>query len=359
MEAGLLGSVLVADTSTQRGHFGRIYALEDVLCDEVICGVLPDGGSVVQTEDSASQVLSNIVIPAKTTFDGYFRSVKLGSGTAVLYRSKPAEQVDIVSAFIADWGNAANGTAMADVATRVKSWNPEYIVSGGDNIYSPLASFAHVTTQYGSYVAERFYSAIQNHDYDEPAGGIDDYFDFFVQNQGQMYYTFQRGSIQWFMLNTEPMSERPDNTGDPESMEEGPQGIWLRQQLLQSTALWKIVVSGNPPYSSTTRVLNQGGRAYMRLPYAAWGANAVMSGDAHGYERCIVDNFPYFVGGWSGTGLIGFGNPGMATGSRVRYSTKNGAIKITSRRGDIDQLLFEAITHDGTTVDTWTIDSYV
>ena len=51
-------------------------------------------------------------------------------------------------AVIGDYGN--NSTGEADVAARVKMWNPEYVVTVGDNSY-PIGAAAELDPNIGKY----------------------------------------------------------------------------------------------------------------------------------------------------------------------------------------------------------------
>ena len=54
----------------------------------------------------------------------------------------------------------------------------------------------------------------------------------------------------------------------------------------------------------------------MQWPFADWGADVVVSGHAHTYERIMRDGIVYFVNGLGGSGRYGFGTP--VEGSVVR-----------------------------------------
>ena len=65
----------------------------------------------------------------------------------------------------------------------------------------------------------------------------------------------------------------------------------------------------------------------MQWPFAEWGADAVLSGHAHTYERVERDGIVYFVNGLGGAARYGFGEP--VEGSRARYRDDWGAQKVT------------------------------
>jgi hypothetical protein len=91
----------------------------------------------------------------------------------------------------------------------------------------------------------------------------------------------------------------------------------------------------------------------MQWPYAAWGADAVIGGHDHTYERIARDGILYFVNGLGGNSPYGFGTP--IAGSQVRYNASRGAQRITA---DADSLTFEFLSVDGggTLRDSVTLD---
>ena len=62
----------------------------------------------------------------------------------------------------------------------------------------------------------------------------------------------------------------------------------------------------------------------VQWPYAAWGADAVIAGHDHMYERLQENGIPYFVNGAGGKDLYPF-KPWPVSGSVVRYNQDYGA----------------------------------
>ncbi len=88
----------------------------------------------------------------------------------------------------------------------------------------------------------------------------------------------------------------------------------------------------------------------MQWPYQAWGADAVLSGHDHLYERIILNGFPYFVNGLGGNGIYAFAAP--IPGSQVRYNGDHGAMLIEASDSHI---VFQFITRTGLLIDTYTL----
>jgi hypothetical protein len=113
-----------------------------------------------------------------------------------------------------------------------------------------------------------------------------------------------------------------------------------------STARWKIVVVGVPPHSS----IKEGNTAYaaLRWPYKAWGADLVLTGDDHLYERLLApEGYPLIVAGWSGRTRVASAAP--IAYSLVQYDADFGALKLTV---SCDELKVEAINRVGVVIDT-------
>ena len=108
------------------------------------------------------------------------------------------------------------------------------------------------------------------------------------------------------------------------------QARWLEQALAASHAAWKLVVMHHPPFSSGTK---HGSSDWMQWPYAAWGADAVLAGHDHTYERIVNDGLPYFVNGVGAGDTSRFGRPLPV--SAARFTGDAGAMLIEAGPGDV------------------------
>ena len=68
------------------------------------------------------------------------------------------------------------------------------------------------------------------------------------------------------------------------------QGQWLEAALAESTASFQVVVMHHAPHSSGLSRRHPA----MRWPYAAWGADLVLAGHDHDYERFVVDGLDLY-----------------------------------------------------------------
>ena len=267
-----------------------------------------------------------------------------------------AETDGITFAVIGDFGDPGNAPKPAEVAALVDGWNPNFIVTTGDNIYSPAITYAvALGSVYEGYVTDelgtnRFWPAIGNHDHNDPTNGIQDYFDYFTLPNNERYYDFVKGPVHFFVLHSGIQGNDQDNTEEADGIiSTSKQGEWLRVRLALSTARWKVVVVHDAPYTSGAG--NTPGFTYLRWPFAAWGADVVLSGDSHGYERLEVGGLPYIVNGAGGTAVEAFAAP--IAGSEIIYGDDNGAMLCTA---DCDELEMKFYNTAGVLIDTLTLE---
>lgn len=255
---------------------------------------------------------------------------------------------------IGDYGS--NDAHEQAVANLVKSWAPNAIVTLGDNSYQSGASgYDNTVGKYyrnflypynGSMplgvgetdaTANKFWPALGNHDNDY----IDDYLAYF-EPPGR-YYDQVIGPAHFFLLDC------GQNTADALTEVAGntilsQQAAWLRTRIAASTAKWKVVVVHFPPYSSYREI------EIMRWDFAEMGADVVISGHNHHYERLNVNGFTYLVCGASGANTYEFNQ--ASPYSLVRYDDAHGALKLSAT---CRNLTVEFINTTGDVIDSWSL----
>ena len=262
---------------------------------------------------------------------------------------------DVTFAVIGDFG--MGNQAESDVAYLVKSWNPDFIITVGDNNYPNgdestidrnIGYDYHqfINPYIGSYGSgstdiNRFWPVPGNHDW--RTANLQPYRDFFTLPNNEFYYNIHIGDIEFFMIDSD--SHSPNGYSyDSE------QGNWIKQKVLASTAKWKIAVFHHAAFSSDD---NHGNTEYMQWPFEEWGIDAVLSGHAHTYEKIMKDDnndgdsLVYFVNGLGGANRYNFTNP--VEGSIVRYNNDWGAMKV-SQQGN--ELLFKFFNRAGDLIDS-------
>jgi hypothetical protein len=240
-----------------------------------------------------------------------------------------------------DYGAATVNEAA--VATLVKSWNPDFIVSLGDNNYLPVTTMANWETAVGNYYGDyilgrtdglypkqtateqRFFALIGNHDYGTGSGlgiaaailnGNNSYFRaYFIDNASGgaprlpistgradstgIYYEFVKGSCHFFMIDSNQTLTNPDFLTETQN--------WLTTRIAASTSRWKILACHHSSYGTSN---NYNTTAQMTWVASVPGIDVVLQAHAHVYERMQVNQTTILNVGTGGTSLYSFGaNP--------------------------------------------------
>lgn len=292
-----------------------------------------------------------------------------GQSSATGQPSASVSGEPVTFAIIGDYGRLNRNEA--GVARLVASWDPAYIITVGDDYYRRAGGvgtakydrstgtyycrwLADVTTSgtrcgSGEASVNAFFPAMGNHDYSDATPAPATYLSYFhlpgkglVNTSGnERYYDFVQGQVHFFVLNSN--AQEPDGTSRTSA-----QAAWLKTQLARSTSTWNIVYDHHPPYSSDS---DHGSSTQLRWPFAKWGADAVISGHAHTYERVMAEGIVYFVNGLGGADRYSFGV--KVPGSVVRYNANWGAQKVSVTD---EGLRFEFYNVAGKRIDTYTVD---
>ena len=261
----------------------------------------------------------------------------------IIIASSGFAQDSVMFAVVGDYGTADINEQR--VAELIHSWNPQFVITLGDNSYDNRPIDSNIGQFYSRYIGDytgtfgtgadtnRFFPCPGNHDWTDGAG-ITAYLNYFNlpgnfittsnTSGNERYYDFIRGPIHFFVLSSYSW-EYDGNTAT------SIQAQWLENQMTASTAKWKIVYMHHPPYSSSTK---SGSQVYMQWNYEGWGADVVLGGHDHTYERLMRDDnsdgkdIPYIVNGTGGRPLYGFPLAGFVQGSVYRYNSNFGAMKV-------------------------------
>jgi predicted phosphodiesterase len=201
----------------------------------------------------------------------------------------PLKQGSVRFAVIGD--NGTGGKGEYEVAGQLERYREktgfDFVIMLGDNIYGG-ASAADMKKKFEEPykplldAGVKFYASLGNHD-----NPNERFYKPF--NMGEKrYYSFHKGKVELFALDSNYM--------DP------PQLDWLKKQLQDSDATWKICYFHHPLYSDGKyHGPDVDLRASLEPLFAAGGVNIVFSGHDHVYERIKPHNgIFYFVVGNSG-----------------------------------------------------------
>jgi hypothetical protein len=265
-------------------------------------------------------------------------------------------QDELRFAVIGDFGD--DGKYEADVAAMVHRWDVDLIVTTGDNNY-PDGEASSMDANVGRYYADfihpykgtygpgasenRFFPTLGNHDW--RVESLQPHYDYFTLPGNERYYDFEWGPVHFFIIDSD--DHEPDGIA-----QDSVQAAWFMDAIIQSTAPWKLVFMHHPPYSSSSKYDDH---ETMQWPFAAWGADAVLAGHAHLYERLSYDGIPYFVNGLGGRWLSipkihYFGDRDER--SLIRYNRDYGAQLVTADDACIN---FSFYSRSGELIDSYTL----
>ena len=232
-------------------------------------------------------------------------------------------------------GDKAQYEVSAQMSQQRAGFPFDFVIALGDNIYG-----GHSASDFENKFANpykplldagvKFYASLGNHD-----DTSERFYQYFNMN-GANYYTFKKGNVRFFALDSNYM--------DPKQLD------WLQKELQNAgNDEWKICFFHHPLYSSARK---HGPATDLRLLlepiFIKYGVNVVFAGHEHVYERIQPQKgIYYFTEGSSGQ---------LREGGLERSSiTANGfdgdrSFLLIEVSGD--QMYFEAVTRTGKVVDS-------
>lgn len=201
----------------------------------------------------------------------------------------PLEPNSVRFAVIGDSGTG--DTFQYDTARQMTKWRGafpfDFVIMLGDNIYHGGTS-NHFEKRFElPYkplldAGVSFYASLGNHD--SPG---ERFYKLFNMN-GRRYYTFKKGNVRFFALDSNYM--------DPDQLH------WLEKELRESGEHWKICFFHHPLYSDgRSHGPDLDLRAVLEPLFDRYGVNVVLSGHDHVYERIKPQQgVNYFVLGNAG-----------------------------------------------------------
>jgi hypothetical protein len=175
----------------------------------------------------------------------------------------------------------------------------------------------------------KFYASLGNHD--DPNQRFYKPFNM----DGKRYYTFTRGNVQFFALDSNYM--------DPDQLK------WVQNELSASSAAWKICFFHHPLYShGKMHGSDKDLRARLEPLFERFGVSVVFSGHDHIYERLNPQNgILYFVEGSSGQ--LRPGGLSASEDTAKGFDTDR-TFEVAEISGD--EMYFQTISRTGQTVDS-------
>lgn len=319
------------------------------------------GGGPARSGRRAQRVALAGVLLAGALVAGVLVARRSPSTTA----SPASTPASVHFAVIGDMGS--NNADEAAVAALVAADDPDFVATVGDNAYGAAGQDLAVGQYYHSFIGaysgsygagsatNRFFPALGNHDISDGTG-LPGYLSFYTlpgagttslrPSGNERYYDVVQGPVHLFFVNSDP-SEASGRTAS------SAQATWLRNGLAASPSPWNVVVFHHAAFSSST---GHGSTTTLQWPFESWGADLVLNGHDHTYERIVRDDdgdgtpLTYVVDGLGGQSPYGFGTP--VPGSQVRYNADHGALFVDA---DATTLSASFRTVGGSTVDTFTL----
>jgi hypothetical protein len=243
--------------------------------------------------------------------------------------------------FAAIGDNGTGDRPQYEIAQQMTSVHSRFpfnlVIMLGDNMYggqNPSDFVKKFEQPYAALLAAnvKFQAALGNHDRPENVS-----YGPYNMN-GQRYYTFVRGNVRFFALDSTLM--------DPKQRE------WLEKALQDSHETWKVCYFHHPLYSNASR---HGSSVDLRLIlepiFLKYGVNVVFSGHDHVYERIKPQKgIYYFVSG--AAGQLRKGNMRAASETAASFDQDQSFMLIEVAG---NEMVFQAISRTGLVVDSGVI----
>ncbi|MEH2355310.1 metallophosphoesterase family protein [Nostoc sp.] len=234
------------------------------------------------------------------------------SDSTTAIAANPAKK-DLLLRFVsvADTGTGAKGQyAVARAMNAYHQKNPyALVVLAGDNIYNngEIEKINAVFERpYQGLLKQgvKFQACLGNHDIRTANG--DPQVKYAGFNMKGRYYTFRRGTVQFFALDTNSNADWKN------------QLPWLEKELSLSNAPWKVVFGHHPIYSSGQYGNNPDFIKTFTPLFKKYGVQLYINGHEHNYERTrAIDGTTYLICG------AGAGNRPVGRSEWTGYSTSD------------------------------------
>jgi predicted MPP superfamily phosphohydrolase len=251
----------------------------------------------------------------------------------------PNKSGSVHFAVIGDTGTGAGPQQqLADVMLASRAAFPfDFALMLGDNLYggedaNDYASKFEIPYKKLLDAGVKFHATLGNHD-----NATQRLYKQFNMD-GKEYYTFKKGNVRFFSLNSNYMEKR--------------QLEWLEAELAKSGSDWKVCYFHHPPYSSGKQHgSNEELQRVLEPVFVKHGVNVVLTGHEHFYERIKPQKGIYYF-------ISGAGGKLRTNGLKATNLTEKSFdqdLHFMLFEVAADQMHFQVITRTGKTVDSGTL----
>lgn len=268
---------------------------------------------IIQAQ-AAQELAPQAAVPSSLGKEGAMQVASEGGLNAIAALPTTPPILRFIS--VADTGTGdLSQYAVAEAMARYRQQNPfEIALLAGDNIYTN-GEFEKISAvfekPYQALLAQgvKFYACLGNHDIRTANGELQVKYSGF--NMQGRYYTFRRGPVQFFALDT---NRNADWTN---------QLLWLEKELSQSDAPWKVVFGHHQIYSSGIYGVNQPFIQALTPLFQRHGVQLYINGHEHDYERTrSIKGTTYLIcGAGGGTRPVGRSEWTEYSASRLSFAT--------------------------------------
>ena len=249
------------------------------------------------------------------------------------------------------WGDSGMGNdGQKAVAAQIEKFHPDFLVHTGDLIYpegqGELLDPRFFQIYQPTLSKVSFWGALGNHDVMTQDGRP--WLDNFVlphngpagEDPGREY-SFNWGPAHFAVLDSDASVGEMKNIIAP----------WLEKDLKASHATWKFVVFHHPPYTEGLHGDSDRTKPLLVPAIEAGGANVVLNGHDHDYERFVpINGITYIVTGEGGGPLYP-----RKTHRPICAIFDNKHFSFTAISLDGNKLHLKQIAGGGQILDDWTI----
>ena len=215
----------------------------------------------------------------------------------------------ILFSVIGDYGWMGEDTE--EVAELVKGWDPDFILTTGDNNYE-YGEYAtlhqNIGQFYGEYIynfdspeeyrckgkafeeeLNRFFPSPGNHDEKGPYD-LEPYLNYFSLPGKEEFYSFSWGPVSFYSINSLSSADFEE------------QKAWLAEELEKSNKAFQIVYFHHAAFSPG----RHGDSDHMQWDFHKWGVDLILAGHDHIYARLEhhqQGGLPYIINGVGGKSL--------------------------------------------------------